>query len=88
MGGEGCAAHTDDTGLPDDADQLLRGQGIDLSLGSGLDVGAQGILMIIFDDHRHHGRAIGVWGRLSTALTLPDTEAWMGTHSPWLSPIF
>ena len=29
-----------------------------------------------------------VWARISTALTLPDTEACTGTQRPWLSPIF
>ena len=60
MGGECSAAHTDDTGLPDDGDQLLGSQGIDLCLGSGLDVRTQGVLMVIFDDNAHDGSAVGV----------------------------
>ena len=60
MGGEGRAAHTHDAGLPDDADQLFRSQGIHLLLSAGLNILVEGTLVIIFDDHTHHSDTAGV----------------------------
>ena len=60
MGGEGCAAHTDDAAFPDDGHQVLGGQGIHFLLGSGLDVGTQFVFVVIFDNHAGHHGAAGV----------------------------
>ena len=60
MSGEGRAAHADDAGFPDDAHQILGGQGIHFRLGTGLDILAQGIFVVIFDDHTHHGGSVGM----------------------------
>ena len=60
MGGEGGAAHTHNTGLVNNIHQLLRGQSIHFLLGAGLYRLAQGIQMVIFDNHAEHGAAVGV----------------------------
>ena len=60
MGGEGRAAHTHNTGLTDDIDQLLGGQGIHFFTGSGLDGLVQGVQVVIFNDNTHHGGAAGM----------------------------
>ena len=60
MGGEGCAAHTDDAAFTDDAHQILGSQCIHFFLSSGLDVRAQLVLVVIFDDNTHHHGAVGV----------------------------
>ena len=47
MGGEGCAAHTDDAAFTDDVHQLFTGQRIHFLLGTGLDILAQGDILNI-----------------------------------------
>ena len=60
MGGEGRAAHAHDAALADDADQLFRAESVHRFLGAGPDVLTQGIQVVIFDHHTHHGGAAGV----------------------------
>ena len=60
IGGEGRAAHAHDAALADNADQLLRAEGVYRFLGAGPDVLTQGIQVVILDHHTHHGGAAGV----------------------------
>ena len=58
VGGERCAAHTDDTGVLDDLNHFLHRQGI--GVGRCLDLFADCVLEIIFDHHGHHVAAHGI----------------------------
>ena len=58
MGGEARAAHTGNAGLLDDFHNLVRGEaGV---IGMGGELGAEGILEIVVDDHGHDLRAARV----------------------------
>ena len=63
MGGERCAAHTDDTGILHDLHHFLHGQRI--GIGGSLDLFADGVLEIVFDHHGHHVAAHGIGPRLN-----------------------
>ena len=58
MGGEARAAHTGDTGILDDLNDLRPGQRFHVL--PALDGGIWGVLEIVFDDHRHHHSAAAV----------------------------
>ena len=58
MGGEGSAAHTDDTGVLHGLHHLLDGQCV--GVGGSLDFFADGILEIVLDDYGHHVAAHGI----------------------------
>ena len=75
MGGEGGAAQAHDAGVLDDLHQLLGAQV--LRVLHGFDRGVQGVLVVVVDDHAEHLPA-PKWGRGSTAVTVPETLAWMG----------
>ena len=51
IGGEGSTAHAHDTGFPDDGDQLLGSQRVNLFLGSGLDVLMGRAQMVILNNN-------------------------------------
>ena len=55
MGGEGRAALADDAGVLDDLYQLLGSQAV--RIGHGMNVRAHGVLLVVFNDHAHHGAA-------------------------------
>ena len=58
MGGEGSAAHTDDTGVLDDLHHLFSGKGV--RIRGSLDFLAELVLEIVFNDHRCHVAAHGI----------------------------
>ena len=58
VGGEARAAHTGDTGLLDDVDDLLGSEGIHIV--TVLDGLTGGVLEIVLDDHGHHLAAAGM----------------------------
>ena len=60
VGGEGSAAHADDARFMNDIHQLLRGQRVHFLLRAGLNILAQRVQMVIFDDHAEDGAAVGV----------------------------
>ena len=60
VGGEGSAAHANHAALPDDIDELLVGKRVYRFLSPALNVRAQGVLVVVFDDHAHDGGAAGV----------------------------
>ena len=60
MGGEGGAAHAHDTGLPDDGNELFRGERFHFLPGAGADILAERALVVVFDDYAHHGHTAGV----------------------------
>ena len=55
MGGEGRAALADDAGVLDDLHQLLGSQAVGIL--NGMNVRTHGVLLVVFDDHAHHGAA-------------------------------
>ena len=60
VGGEGCAAHADDTGLTDDGHQIVSAQSVNFFLGAGLNCRIELIQMVILNDNAHAGHAVGV----------------------------
>ena len=62
VGRERRAAHTDDTGVLDDLDHLLRGQSV--RVGRSLDLFADGVLIIVLDHDGGHVAAHGIRARL------------------------
>src|SRR5699024_652813 len=58
MGGEAGAAHTGETGLADDVHDLPGGTR--LIVGMGRELRAEGVLEVIFNDHRVHHAAAAV----------------------------
>ena len=57
MGGEGCAAMANDTGLSDSFHDLFRGHGVDVQR---LDGGVDFVLEIVFDYNGQNVAAVGV----------------------------
>ena len=58
VGGEGSAAHTDDTCILDDLHHLVDGEGV--RVRGGLDLFTELVLEIVFDDHGCHIAAHGI----------------------------
>ena len=58
VGGERCAAHTDDAGVLHDLDHLVHRQRV--GVGGGLDFLRQFVLEVVFNDDGHHVAAHGI----------------------------
>ena len=64
MGRERGAAHAHDAALPDDTHQFLRRKLLHLLGRSGLNLRGKLILVVVFNDHAHHGHPADVRSHL------------------------